>query len=151
MSTSQVPGYKESNQDELSAGCWAESEDGSRIVVLSYDNNVVFYEIFNVIDNPIVFYHDSMPKKDFMEMFSDSPDGWIWHDKKPFPWDTVSGKNSNLLISDSVNRMVDKINTTAEKVAKQRKMRSRPMEKPSLSPLTDKLVGGFKRMIGYLK
>lgn len=94
MSTNDVPGNNPSNNDELACGCWAEHEDGSLIFVEANEGSRVIYSIFDMEKSPPIEYRDAMPEFNFKKAFSWKPgdnadDKWTWHDKTPFPWDTV--------------------------------------------------------------
>ena len=92
MSTSDVPGHKPENHDELAMGCWAEHDDGSLILVESTEGNRIVYSIFDLRADPALEYRDAMLESAFKRTFSwptDSGDRWTWHDKTPFPWDRV--------------------------------------------------------------
>lgn len=92
MSTNDVPGANPQNADVLAMGCWAEHEDGSLIFVESVEMGRVVYSIFDLAQEPPVEYRDGMPEIGFKKAFSwpnDDDLKWTWHDKTPFPWDTV--------------------------------------------------------------
>lgn len=91
MSTHDVPGANPANKDVLAAGCWAEHADGSLIYVKGTERDQVVYEIYDVAQDPPVYYQDAMRKNAFQKQFS-HPTGfekWTWHDKTPFPWNRV--------------------------------------------------------------
>lgn len=94
MSTDDVPGANPANKDILAAGCWAEHDDGSLLYVKGTENEQVVYELFDVAQDPPVYYPDAMTEKAFKASFSYPPVGksaekWTWHDKTPFPWSRV--------------------------------------------------------------
>jgi hypothetical protein len=104
MSTQDVPGANPRNLDELSEGCWGEAEDGSLIHVVGHEGGSVVYDIYDLAEDPPVFYRDAMIEDEFKESYSVPPTGtsdvpWTWHDKTTFPWDRVmkrvSSKQSN--------------------------------------------------------
>jgi hypothetical protein len=110
MSTSDVPGKRESNRDTLHAGCWAEHKDGSLILVESTEigkgGGNVLYSTFS-LGSTVSEYRAAETISKFSSMFSYDPakdksrggtepgqgDGvseeWTWHDKTPFPWQRV--------------------------------------------------------------
>lgn len=90
MSTNDVPGANPKNAYVLAAGCWAEHADGSLIYVKGTENDQVVYEIYDIAQDPPVYYQDAMREKAFKQQFSfppvgASPEEWTWHDKTPFP------------------------------------------------------------------
>jgi hypothetical protein len=92
MSTNDVPGYRDENNDELRHGCWAEHEDGSLIFVESTEANRVIYSVFDMSREPPMEYRDAMPEASFKTTFSwkgGDDEKWTWHDKTPFPWDRI--------------------------------------------------------------
>lgn len=93
MSTEDVPGANPSNGDKLACGCWAEHKDGSLLLVEGTEGGRVIYSVFDMDRKPPIEYRDAMPQVNFDKQFSRSKggnkDGWIWHDKSPFPWDKI--------------------------------------------------------------
>lgn len=94
MSTHDVPGANKANNDILAAGCWAEHTDGSLLFVKGTEADQVVYELYDVAQDPPVYYQDSMRITGFNQNFSYPPTGassveWTWHDKTPFPWSRV--------------------------------------------------------------
>lgn len=94
MSTQDVPGANPANADVLAMGSWAEHDDGSLIFVQSVEADQVVYQIFDVAQDPAVYYQDAMRVADFKKAFSHPPTGnssekWKWHDKSIFPWSRV--------------------------------------------------------------
>jgi len=132
MSTYDVPGSNPANGDSLHPGCWAETDDDSLVYVegVSTNENSVIYSIFDLTDpnNPIE-YRDSMPIDGFEELFKNSPDKWIWHDKTPFPWQRVMAifKDGNKIPS------ADQIISAAEKIAASRQLIKNKLKKDTFS------------------
>lgn len=90
MATHDVPGSNPANKDELHAGCWAEHEDGSLLYVKGTERDQVVYELYDLNEDPPVYYQDAMDEKQFKESFGWSADiQWTWHDKTPMPWERV--------------------------------------------------------------
>lgn len=94
MATQDVPGANPANADQLHAGCWAEHADGSLIYVKGSENKQIVYEIYDLAQDPPVYYQDAMREEDFKQQFSFPPigqavDKWVWHDKTTFPWHKV--------------------------------------------------------------
>lgn len=95
--TNDVPGV--ADNAVLAVGHWAESKDGSLLLVEGVNEERVIYSVFNLSVNPPVEYRDAMPLDGFKETFSCStskkkgknPLGgvWGWHDKTKFPWERV--------------------------------------------------------------
>ena len=94
MSTQDVPGANPANADKLCAGCWAEHEDHSLLYVKGTENGTVVYELYDLAQDPPVYYQDAMREDAFKKAFSFPPIGgsvekWTWHDKQPMPWSRV--------------------------------------------------------------
>lgn len=94
MSTNDVPGANPANADTLAAGSWAEHDDGSLLFVKGTEAQQVVYELYDLAQDPPVYYQDAMRDDPFKKAFSfppvgTSPDKWTWHDKTPFPWNRV--------------------------------------------------------------
>ncbi len=103
MGTYQTPGHKPENNDVLSVGCWAENDDGSRILVNKIESKKVYYQVFN-IQNPNYAHNDVRDENAFKDFYSSGED-WYWHDKKPFPWGqltTTSIKPVDIPMSEKV-------------------------------------------------
>jgi hypothetical protein len=92
MSTTDVPGYRKRNHDELHVGCWGEHEDGSMIFVEGFEDGNVIYSVFD--PDKGVEYRDMMTKEFFEKKFTFDGRGdlWTWHDKTPFPWQNLSSQ-----------------------------------------------------------
>lgn len=92
MSTHDVPGSNPANGDELKMGCWAESKDGSLLLVEGYEQGLCVFCLFDLSGPDPIQYRDRMVEADFRALFvpkaGDTPE-WTWHDKTPFPWDRV--------------------------------------------------------------
>ena len=110
MSTTDVPGSKKEHNDHLHAGCWAEHEDGSLILVHTTEGKTVLYDVFDLkpkeVSRGVVNYIDAMEQKRFEDTYSFKPakskrDGvsekWTWHDKTPFPWQKVIDAGMELM------------------------------------------------------
>ena len=94
MATADVPGANPANADVLAAGCWAEHSDGSLMYVKGTEGGQVVYELYDLAQDPPVYYQDAMREQAFKDAFSYPPNGksadkWTWHDKTPFPWHRV--------------------------------------------------------------
>jgi len=134
MSTTDVPGVKDSkgkskHNDELSALCWAEHDDGSMIFVESVEDGRVVYSVFDFKDE-IIEYRDSMSVHGFKKAFSyDASDDdsirWTWHDKTPFPWDRVIEQGAR---AGGRHAHADHLMSAAERVAKSRSLHRRKFD-----------------------
>jgi hypothetical protein len=92
VATTDVPGVNPGNGDVLKQGCWAESPDGSLLFVTSTENGRVIYSIFDMSKPRVVEYRDAMDEVAFKRRFTAATGSkviWTWHDKAPFPWDSV--------------------------------------------------------------
>lgn len=94
MATEDVPGANPANADKLAAGCWGEHQDGSMLYVKGTEGGQVVYELYDLAQDPVVYYQDAMRESEFKKAFSHPPTGasaekWVWHDKTPFKWDRV--------------------------------------------------------------
>lgn len=94
MATEDVPGANPKNADVLHSGCWAEHPDGSLLFVKGTEQQQVVYELYDLSQDPPVYYQDAMREDAFKPAFSYPPTGtssekWTWHDKTAFPWSRV--------------------------------------------------------------
>jgi len=150
MATTDVPGARAVNRDELSMGCWAEHEDGSLIFVESTEGGRVIYSVFDMSKKPPLEYRDAMPEKGFKDHFSWDPKGklndddnikWKWHDKSPMPWDRIIEAG----IPDGVRHAcASHLLSAAERVSKSRDLVGKPVDEKTLVDMTDK-IGKFGR------
>lgn len=137
MSTSDVPGARPENGDQLAMGCWAEHKDGSMIFVESTEDDRVVYSIFDRSKRPIVEYRDAMETDEFKEYFSwtagdgkkkskkgKTPVEWTWHDKTPFDWSKIvqRGAQPGVRYASADDQL-----TAAERVAESLKLHGRDM------------------------
>lgn len=151
MSTTDVPGAKDYNRDELGIGCWAEHKDGSMILVEGAEDKSVVYSIFDMAEDPPVEYRDCMKEKGFKKQFSfddkkkDSIK-WTWHDKTPFPWDRVmenfkSGQKSICAVQtlSAAGRVADSLNLRAQEL--------RPLQSQNASDIMERLVSAIEKLV----
>ena len=136
MSTHDVPGYNEDNNDELHIGCWGEHEDGSLLLVEGMEGGKVIYSIFDLSADPPMEYRDAMPEDGFKEHFSwderdDDDDAfkWLWKDKTTFPWDKVMATFKD---GSRYPSALDQI-SAAQKVAKVMKIKGLKMSSDKFS------------------
>jgi len=139
MSTNDVPGANPANADVLAAGCWAEHEDGSLIYVKGTEGGQVVYEIYDLEQDPPVYYQDAMREDAFKGQFSHPPSGisdedWVWHDKTPFPWSRVmqtfdKPRPTHADVHDTLS--------AAARVAESLRLRAREVLEQDVSPRTE--------------
>ena len=153
MSTNDVPGYKDENNDELAMGSWAEHDDGSLILVESTEGDRVVYSVFDMSTTPITEYRDAMPTKDFEKQFSWDPKSkkgikWTWHDKTAFPWDRIikNGAKDGLRHASAEDLL-----TAAERVAKSRKLRGQPFDEEAHAHKVEQVTPTGKGIIGRIQ
>ena len=109
-------------------GCWAEHEDDSLILVESVEGGYVVYSMFDMNLDPILEYRDKMAQGAFEKAYSwpnDSGDKWLWHDKTPFPWDTVIAAGTQAGVRHPT---ADSLISAAARVAQHRGMSSRKFD-----------------------
>lgn len=139
MSTQDVPGANPANVDKLAAGSWGEHADGSLIFVKGNEGGQTIYEIYDVAQDPPVYYQDAMLETAFKKQFSfppigSSPEKWTWHDKTPFPWNRVM-KNFSKPVPAQVS--AETILTAAQRVAESLKLRAQRLDPSSLDANID--------------
>ena len=152
MSTNDVPGANNLNNDKLSIGCWAEHKDGSLIFVQSTEGGRVIYMMFDTFTDPITEYRDAMPTKGFKSSFSwnsgKSKVKWTWHDKTPFPWDRVikDGARDGLHYASAADTL-----RVAQKVADSLKLKKKKFKKEKYEHMVDKEVPLRNRIINKVQ
>lgn len=149
MATDDVPGANPKNADVLASGCWAEHQDGSLIFVKGTENDQVVYEIYDVAQEPPVYYQDAMRGDAFKKQFSWTPIGtstekWTWHDKTPFPWHKVmktfdKPKPTHADVHDEL--------TAAARVAKSLRLRAQNLSPGDVEHMTEQTVPAGGRTI----
>jgi hypothetical protein len=144
MSTQDVPGANPANKDELAAGSWAEHDDGSLIFVKGNEASQVVYEIYDLAQDPPVYYQDAMREAAFKKQFSfppvgSSPEKWTWHDKTPFPWNKVMKTFDK---PRPVHADVGDTLSAAERVAQSLKLRARQLREDDIEPRTEQVRKG---------
>lgn len=142
MSTLDVPGANPAHKDVLAAGCWAEHKDGSLIFVKGNEGGQVVYEIYDIAQDPPVYYQDAMAEKAFKDAFSHPPVGnstedWTWHDKTAFPWDRVMKDFDKP--APMAARAVDMLSAAA-RVAESLKLRARRLDQEKIEPRREQTV-----------
>jgi hypothetical protein len=149
MSTHDVPGANPAHADVLAAGCWAEHDDGSLIYVKGTENDQVVYEIYDVMQEPPVYYQDAMRKDAFERQFSykqGDVDEWTWHDKTLFPWGRV------MKTFDKPAPMAAAAEDTlsaAARVADSLRLRAKQLEESDIP--VEKIVAKGKSIMGRLE
>lgn len=171
MSTNDVPGFKQTNNDVLHGGCWAEHEDGSLILVWSTEDQMVIYEMFDHYIDPPAAYRDAMPIGDFYKAFSwDSKnmvnelnggrkvpnEKWTWHDKTPFPFDRLI--DADILTKGPVPISAKSQLSAASRVAESLQLRAQKLDADSYkdrliksSSIVMSLKDKFSRAFGELR
>jgi hypothetical protein len=139
MSTHDVPGANPDNADRLAAGCWAEHDDGSLLYIKGTELGRVIYELYDMDQDPPVYYQDAMFEDAFKKAFSHPPVGasdedWTWHDKTPFPWDRVM-KNFDKPRPQHAD--VEDQLSAAARVAESLKLRARKLRPESVAPMAE--------------
>lgn len=168
MSTNDVPGYKEYNQDELAMGAWAEHEDGSLILVESTESGRVIYSVFDMAHDPPMEYRDAMPEASFKRTYSWDPVGskklnekWTWHDKTPFPWEKIIKQfkdGPRAAAAEHITTAAERImasrerhSTAAQRVADELRLRGQELDRSDfedrMERVLGKVAGMFERIV----
>lgn len=101
MSTNAVPGANPKNRDYLERGAWAEDKDQTSLVhVIGREDGSIVFQIYDLSEDPIIFYQNALIESEFKTFFSVPPVGtsdvtWTWHDKTDFPFDRVMKRFSS--------------------------------------------------------
>lgn len=151
MSTNDVPGFREENNDELAMGCWAEHEDGSLIFVESVEGGRVIYSVFDVQPEPIVEYRDAMSENGFKDQFSwndEDDERWTWHDKTPFPWDRIIRRGSR---HGPRHASAEDLMTAAQRVARSRDLRGDALVEEDMRHRRDDFRGRVRTFVDKLQ
>lgn len=154
MATHDVPGANPANADVLAAGCWAEHEDGSLIYVKGTENDQVVYEIYDLAQDPPVYYQDAMREDAFKKQFSwkpmnpANPIKWAWHDKTPFPWSRVMKTFDK---PTPVHADVHDTLSAAARVAQSLRLRAHKLTEEELKDKTDRIVRKGKSILDRLE
>jgi len=141
MSTQDVPGANPANKDQLAAGAWAEHEDGSLLFVKGTESSQVVYELYDLDQDPPVYYQDAMIDDAFKTQFSfppvgTSPEKWTWHDKTPFPWARVMKTFDK---PRPVHADVHDTLSAAARVAKSLRLRAQDLNEDDLGHRTEQV------------
>lgn len=141
MSTQDVPGANPSHRDELASGCWAEHADGSLLFVKGTENDQVVYELYDIDQDPPVYYQDAMQEDAFKKSFSFPPVGtsdekFKWHDKTPFPWGRVmkTFDKPRPMYSDVHDQL-----SAAARVAQSLRLRAQKLTAEEVGPRTEQV------------
>jgi hypothetical protein len=153
MATQDVPGANPRNADKLDVGCWAEADGGRSLIhVIGHEAGSVVFQIYDLDQDPVLFYQDAMRKKEFKKFFSSPPTGksdiaWTWHDKTSFPWDQVMKRLSG---KAPVHADVGDQLSMATRVAERLKLKGRKLDPRDVSPMVDeeRVVGTVMKRIG---
>lgn len=141
MSTQDVPGANAAHNDILASGCWAEHDDGSLLFVKGTENSQVVYELYDLDQDPPVYYQDAMVEDAFKTSFSfppvgSSPDKWTWHDKTPFPWSRVMKTFDK---PRPTHADVHETLSTAARVAQSLRLRAQKITEEELGPRAEQV------------
>lgn len=141
MATHDVPGANPDNCDQLAGGAWAEHEDGSLLFVKGTENACIVYELYDLAQDPPVYYQDAMNKDSFERAFShppigDSDEQWTWHDKTPFPWSRVMKTFDK---PRPIHADVHDTLSAAARVAESLRLRARQVEQSAVEPRTEQI------------
>jgi hypothetical protein len=137
MATQAVPGADPRNLDDLSVGCWAEDKDRTSLIhVIGHEGGSVVFQLYDLHEDPSLYYQDAMMEDEFKDFFSVPPVGssdvpWTWHDKTTFPWDRVmkrfSGKAPQYAdVQDHLS--------VAQKIAQKLGLRGKRLAKEEVTP-----------------
>lgn len=153
MSTNDVPGANSANKDELASGCWAEHEDRSLLFVKGTEQQQVVYELYDLAQDPPVYYQDAMREYEFKSSFSFPPVGqsaekWTWHDKTPFPWSSVM---STFDKPRPVHADVHDQLTAAARVARSLQLRGQAVATENVEHMADREMPLTQGIVGRLK
>lgn len=153
MSTNDVPGANPANKDVLAAGSWAEHADGSLLFVKGGEGGQVVYELYDLAQDPPIYYQDAMREQAFNDAFSHPPTGnstekWTWHDKTPFPWSRVMAtfakpKPTHADVHDQL--------TAAARVAQSLRLRAQRLTEDKVSPHAEQVVRRGKAIMDRLE
>lgn len=153
MSTQDVPGANPANNDELAAGSWAEHDDGSLLFVKGTEAGQVVYELYDLDQDPPVYYQDAMLEDAFKTSFSYPPvgtssDKWTWHDKTPFPWARVMKTFDK---PRPVHADVHDTLSAAARVAKSLRLRAQDITEEEIGPRTEQVRAKGKSIFERLE
>ena len=149
MATQDVPGANAANADVLHTGCWGEHSDGSLLLVKGTENNQVVYELYDVAEEPPVYYQDAMREEEFKKAFSFPPVGtsaekWTWHDKIEFPWHKVMKTFDK---PRPIHADVHETLSAAARVAKSLRLRQQKLTPEQIEPQTERVTPKGKAII----
>jgi len=140
MSTHDVPGANPRNADKLDMGCWAEADGGQSLLhVVGHEAGSVVFDIYDLQQDPALFYRDAMMEAEFKEFFSAPPTGksdvsWTWHDKTTFPWDRVMKR---LKATVPIHADVKDTLTVAQKIAQKLGLRAQKLAEGDVTSKMD--------------
>ena len=140
MSTQDVPGANPRNADRLDIGCWAENKDDDSLIhVIGHEAGSVVFQLYDLNEDPVLYYQDAMIEQEFKDFFSAPPTGssdvvWTWHDKKSFPWDRVMKRMS--MKAPQYADVQDQL-SVAQKVARKLGLKSKKLAEQDVTPKMD--------------
>ena len=144
MSTNDVPGANPVNKDYLDRGAWAEDKDQTSLVhVIGKEAGSVVFQIYDLTEDPIIFYQNAMIESEFKDFFSVPPVGtsdveWTWHDKTDFPFDKVMKRFSS---KTSHHADVQDQMSVAQRIAAKLKIKGKRLTEDDVSAHTDQERG----------
>lgn len=149
MATDDVPGANPANADVLKSGCWAEHSDGSLLFVKGTENQQVVYELYDLAQDPPVYYQDAMREEAFKKAFSyppvgTSPEKWTWHDKTPFPWAKVMKTFDK---PRPVHADVHDTLSAAARVAQSLRLRAQKLSPEQVEPSTERTASRGRAIV----
>jgi hypothetical protein len=153
MATTAVPGADPRNLDDLSVGCWAEDAKGTSLIhVIGHEGGSVIFQLYDLEQDPPLFYQDAMLEKEFKGFFSVPPIGtsevrWTWHDKTTFDWNRVMKRLS--MKTPNYADVEDQL-TITQKIAQTLGMRGRRLAQEDVTARSgerrDRVVGIMERI-----
>ncbi len=144
MSTNDVPGANPVNKDYLDRGAWAEDKDQTSLVhVIGKEAGSVVFQLYDLDENPIIFYQNAMIESEFKDFFSVPPVGtseveWTWHDKTDFPFDRVMKRFSS---KASYHADVQEQMSAAKRINAKLKMKAQRLTEADVSAQMDQERG----------
>lgn len=168
MSTNDVPGHKDYNNDQLACGAWAEHNDGSMIFVESTEGSRVIYSVFDMAHDPPIEYRDAMPEASFKSTYSWEAgqskkklnEKWTWHDKTPFPWDRIikqfkdgpkaASAEDTTTAAERIMASRQRHANAAQRVADELNLRGEELDKGNLEHRFDKVLEGAVEFVEHI-
>lgn len=168
MSTNDVPGAKDYNNDALAMGAWAEHADGSLMLVESTEANRVIYSVFDMARDPPIEYRDAMPEASFKTTYSWEAgstkkklnEKWTWHDKTPFPWDRIikhfkdgpksAAADHTTTAAERIMASRDRHATAAQRVADELHLKGEELDRSNFEDRMERVLDAAKGFVDHL-